>query len=769
MKKRFNEKKNFNILRSNRRENRHENQRENRRLNLRSAWRLALSALLIASLFGAAACSSGGGATVDAGADKIVTAGGGDPQNYGAEFVLYSTLGKLSSLNTFEEVCVGKTHAKKGVINYVQNISSRNVKNGDEFYFESDSTSALVTSMHRAFEKNGKVAFIDGNRGDIICSDSENYKNVYGVLPSKLLCGLVLNESTVVSGKLDKQASRAGASVYVYEVDKVSGTPLCALQSREFGGLTALPEYTENPILTLTVGSDFLPLSLKITQKYDISVAVLGKMFCEQELNCEFSKFNEAVEIPYAEEYNEALGSVPTVINPITGKPADENLQAVTNAALASDINGGVLFSGEAVYNEVKIPLKIHIKADLNAFLNGTATANSFEAALSVLPSTGALEAFYKDGKIYVNVAGTKYYFPSSLLNGSAGGAAGSAGSAAGSEGGAAGSSAGGASGSSSALGDALDLLSYFKIEKSAQDDRVYTLTLTSEASSLITAALRQGGVLGEGEDFSAVIELYVAGGRIGTASARLVLGKNVAALELAVSDKRLVLPSDLGEYAAFGRRDYAVSASAFGFDLSGTAAVSFDPLAKNGCVEFYSRLKIVNQKVSVYEFLNLLGVNAGDKLCADDDIDGLEFVIENGKAYALLYSGSRFVCGGEVSGFGDFVNNLQLEELIKNPQFTELCGFGEKLEGVTFDYVEAENCDFGELTFKISVSNRGDFGGEDGEDTDGGEDCGGNPDGEKIVTDVFAFVLKGLPRSEGSAIPQESKNILQTLRYKND
>lgn len=718
-------------------------------------WRLVLSVLLVASLFGAAACSSEGGFTVEAGADKIVTAGGGDPQNYGAEYVLYSTLGKLSSLNTFEEVCVGETRAKKGVINYVQKISSRSLKNVNEFYFESDSTSALVTSMHRAFEKNGKVAFIDGNRGDIICSDSENYKNVYGVLPSKLLCGLVLNESTVLSGKLDKQASDEGASVYVYEVDKVSGTPLCALQSREFGGLTALPEYTENPILTLTVSNDFVPLSLKITQKYNISVAILGKTFCEQELNYEFSKFNEAVEIPYVEEYNAALGSEPTLINPITGKPADENLQTVANAALASDINGGVLFSGEAVYNEVKIPVKIHIKADLNAFLNGTATANSLEAALSVLPSTGALEAFYKGGKIYVNVAGAKYYFPSSLLNGSAGG------SAAGGTGGAFGSSA---SGSSGALGNALDLLSYFKIEKSAQDDRVYTLTLTREASSLITAALRQGGVLGEGEDFSAVIELYVAGGRIGTASAQLVLGKKVAALELAVSDKRLVLPSDLGEYAAFGRRDYAVSASAFGFDLSGTAALSFDPLAKNGCVEFYSRLTIVNQKVSVYEFLNLIGANAGDKLCSDDDIDGLELVVENGKVYALLYSGSRFTCGGEVSDYGDFVKNLQLEELIKNPQFTALCGFGKKLEGVTLDYVKAENYDFGELTFKISVGNRENSGDEDSEDADGGD-----LDGEKIVTDVFAFVLKGLPRSEGSAIPQDCKRILRALRYKND
>lgn len=501
------------------------------------ARRLALSALLVLSIFSFTACSFAGGSdTLNASADKIVTAVGGNPQNYGAEYVLYSALGRLAASDTFEEVSLGEARVKKGALDYLQKIYSRKIKNGGEFYFESDSSSALTTSAHRAFEKDGKVAFLDGNRGDIICTSGENYKNVYGVLPSKLLCGLVLNEQTVVSARRDNEAaifdSRfAGASVYVYEIDRLSGTVLCSLQTRELGLLCALPNYTENPLLTLVLGSDFSPLSIEITQKYNIESAVMGELSCELHIKSEFSKFNEEVEIPNAEEYGEALCSTPERINALN-VTANKNVQELIPAALASDISGGVLFSGNASYNGAKIPIKIHIKADLNAILSGADIESSLKLSISALPTINYLTVFYDGERIYFKVAGVKCYFSPSISGESSDGSGSSS------------------SESANPLGDALDLLSYFEIEKSTDDDRIYTLTLTKEARSLITAALKQGGVLGENEDFSVAIETYIAGGRIGTIQACVALGGKTFSLELAISDKRFVLPDDLAEYA---------------------------------------------------------------------------------------------------------------------------------------------------------------------------------------------------------------------------
>ena len=760
---------------------------------------LSVITVLSISLFGA--CGNGNGtAVVPADEDKIIENADGNPQDYGAKYVLYSALGKLKNHNTFEEQTEGKSQASKGVINYVQTISSRNVKNGDERYFESDSRSCLVTSTHRAFEKGDKIAFVNGD-SDIVCVSADDYKAVYGVTPAKMLCGFLLKDDTVVKAVRDDEASTDEISVYNYEIDKEKGAALIALQMREFGKLNGLPKYSENIKLTLTIKNDFTPVKLEISEKYNISVALVGELSCEQSTVSEFSKFNEQVEIPYSEDYNEAIGSTPAKINPATGKKTDENLETIVSALLAQDVKNGVVLNGEVEYNDVRVPVAVSLKADVNSILNGDKPfAEAVSATISALPSTRAINVIYDNHKLYINVGDLKYVISTNM---------------------------GGGDSVSLDFGEA-DIMSFIKVSRDENDENVYKIELSDDVKPLVKMILQKAGVLGENEDFSFAVEFYIVNGRVGTVSVKFTTPTVSVSLNFAVSDKRYVLPADLSDYKVIDRRDFDVKLNLFGFETEGKVVVSCDFLKAadpDSALEIDARLNILSQKVSIYELAKMFDENVGDELKATDGADEVEFVIKGGKAYVIIYKqgenvyakafdlpelnisdmfpgssgegddtvgddaasriaaivkamlgasiesnedGDKFVY--EIKLRDEVINNLMsfvwsmipdfiienvedatVRKLFSNPEFIALLGFDRTLDKLSLRYETSMDDEEtpGEFILEIAVATVPESENED-----------------PVIESVVYLGIKKAELGEGSAISAETKEIIKKLSY---
>lgn len=760
---------------------------------------LAVITVLSLSLFGA--CDNGKNAVVvPTGEDKIVENADGTPQDYGAKYVLYSTLGKLKGYNTYEESTVGESKASKGIINYVQTISSRNVKNGDELYFESDSRSSLVTSTHSAFEKGDKVAFISGD-SEIYCVSVDDYKAVYGVTPAKMLCGFLIKDDTVVRADgNDAVLSTDEFFVYNYEIDKTKGTELISLQMREFGKLNGLPEYLENIKLTLTVRNDFTPVRLEISEKYKISVALVGELECEQNTVSVFSKFNEQVEIPYSDDYNEALGSTPTKIDPATGKQTDENLETIVSALLAQDVKNGVVLNGEVEYNGFRVPLAVSLKADVDSILNGDKPfAEAISVTLSALPSTRAVNLIYDNHKVYINVADLKYVISTNLGSGE--------------------SSVPDLSG--------IDIMKLIKVSRLETDENVYKIELSDELKPIVQAILEEAGLAEKGEEFDFALEFYIVGGRVGTAALKFKTSSVSFSLDFAVSDKRYVLPADLNEYKVLDRRDFDVKLNFLGFETEGKVAVSYDFLKAGdpvNALEIDARLKILSQKVSIYELAKMFDEKVDDALKETDGADEIEFAINGGKAYVLIYKQNqnvyakafdlpeldlsglfpssdddgeetdepdekiseiaailkmflgasietdenyeKFVCEIKIrdeiveglGGMRDFIlatiiENIpdeNIKKLLQNPDFTDLLGFDRTLDKVSVRYETSmgDASQPGEFIIEIVVKD------EEAEDPDA------------ALESVIYLGVKAAETGSGSAISDASKEIIKKLAY---
>lgn len=762
---------------------------------------LSVVTVLSVSLFGA--CGNGSGtAVIPTGEDKVIESTDGKPVDYGAKYVLYSTLGKLKSYNTYEETTAGQSLASKGAINYVQTISSRNVKNGDELYFESDSRSSLVTSKHRAFEKGDKVAFIDGD-GDMVCVSKDDYKAVYGVTPAKMLCGFLIKDDTLVRAERNEALSTDELSVYDYEIDKQKGAELIALQMREFGKLNGLPVYDENVKLTLTIKNDFTPVKLEIVEKYSISVALVGELGCEQTTASEFSKFNEQVEIPYSEDYNEALGSTPTKIDPATGKQTDENLETIVSALLASDVKNGVVLNGEVGYNGVRVPLSVALKADIDALLNGDKDASeAISATVSAFPSTRAVNLIYDSKKLYINLADLKYVISTDR---------------------------GESDSISLDFGD-LDIMQFIKVSRSEADENVYKIELSDELKPFVQMILVNYGIAEEGKDFDFSIEFYIVGGRIGTAAVYFETSVVSVSVEFAVSDKRYVLPDDLADYKVIDRRDFSAKLNLFGFETEGNVAISYDFLKASdpaSALEIDARFRILSQKVSIYELAKMFDENADEALAATDGADEIEFAINGGKAFIIVYKQSQNVYAkafdlpetdasaildkllpgspeegedddesgieiapiiktflsasietdenyekfvyevklrdemvADLGGIWGFVPDLILanvedetvQRLFSNPEFTSLLGFDRTLDKLSVRYetsMDDEANEAGEFIIEIAVAAEPE---EEG--------------GEAVVESVVYLGVKAAPLGEGSAISAASKEIIKKLAY---
>ncbi len=361
----------------------------------------------------ASTLSGCGGASipdVSDGKDTIVDQLKGKPDENDAKNVVFATLGKLNTYQTYTKTSENHVTASKGFINYNQDSNATMIRNGDEYYVDSVSKSAFVDMQHIALTKNNKVAYHNKD-GEIKNANYDDYHSVYGVTPDKLLSGQIFNQETILLASLTETSDNK----YTYKLvlDKTKANDLIAHQTQMFGGLNGLPTYLDNTEFDLVIDDTYTPISYTYKAKYTISINVLGDLTCEETCSATFDKFNETVEIPDSDSLNEAINETPTKIDVITPETKDENLTAIVNALLNFDFNNGVSLNGVAGINDYKLPLKISTKVDVDSLLkDGLDKALSdIDFSLEINLPLGVTKVSYHDNAFYVDAFGNQTKF----------------------------------------------------------------------------------------------------------------------------------------------------------------------------------------------------------------------------------------------------------------------------------------------------------------------------------------------------------------------
>ena len=323
--------------------------------------------------------------------------------------IVFASLGKLNSYKTYSKSSTNHIVAAGGLNK--QDSTSTMYKNGDEYYTYSYSKSTWASVEHEALYKNDKVAYRN-KKGDIKNATLEDYLAVYGVSPSKLLSGQIFNQDTILYAELASSNSD-GTYTYRLVLDKQKANAALIYQTKAFGGLKSYPEFSDNTQFTLTIKSDYTPISYSYTANYKVNVAILGNTSVSEDCSATFSNFNEAVSIPDSDKFNAAINETPSKVD-IDGGDIDgdnENVSILVQALINSDFKNGVALSGNLKINDYQLPLKLKFKADLTKLLIGKNVKDLIDASLTISLVKGDINVLYHESNLYVDLGGYKVKF----------------------------------------------------------------------------------------------------------------------------------------------------------------------------------------------------------------------------------------------------------------------------------------------------------------------------------------------------------------------
>ena len=447
------------------------------------------------------------------GEDTIINNLKGTPDKNNAKDVILNVLGKLNDAKFYEKKSTTKTYANKGFINYVQNSGSISIKNSDEYYLDSTSNSDFVNMEHEAFYKNGFVAYRD-SKGEIRNAKIADYSTVYGVTPNKLLSGQIFNQDTILLAKLDSTEN----DLYNYTIilDKELANASLVYQMKKFGNLTNYPVFTDNTEFKLTIKSDYTPTSYSYSASYNISYPILGDLTCKEETTAEFTKFNESVEIPDSVSFNKALNMEPTKVDDNENIIENEDLKAVVEALVNSDVKNGIAFSGAFKIDNYQLPIKINLKADIDKLLSSNTDnlKSAIDATLAIKGMNGDLKVTYHDYKLYVEAFNKSYAFSLPRKE-------------------------------DTNDFDYKDLENVFEVSKDANINNRYNISLTDEYVSLIREKLATIGLIKSNEgDFDLSFGLDINNDKIGSVDFSATINQKVIEGDLLFGEETYVLPN---------------------------------------------------------------------------------------------------------------------------------------------------------------------------------------------------------------------------------
>ena len=201
---------------------------------------------------------------------------------------------KLKSYNSYKSVTKGSTHATGFLIDVTQSIDASVIK-GEYSYYDNESHSSIVNTVHAGYYKGDKAVYAD-NGGAYQKSSIEDYLKIYGTYPlDNSIEGYLIKEGVTVS-RLESEQN------YKFKVifDKDKTTTNVKIQMRQFGGLDRDPTFVEDTEMIFTVKEDLTPISMELKSHYKATKVL--ETDCHQTYTVTYSNFNETIEIPKLNE-----------------------------------------------------------------------------------------------------------------------------------------------------------------------------------------------------------------------------------------------------------------------------------------------------------------------------------------------------------------------------------------------------------------------------------------------------------------------------------
>ncbi|MDE6293350.1 MAG: hypothetical protein K2L88_01860, partial [Clostridiales bacterium] len=277
----------------------------------------------------------------------------GTPGDYDLLSNLKFTAYKLHHSKYFKGFTKGTVSADIGIGSYTQYLTNtRIVYNETTVFAETISSSSLKSLAEQKYIDNDIVIY---RPADKISSDSvtfkstamqmsfEDFSSKYGSVPNQL-SKYIINEETILSVK-DENAAKAaplnsdgsdvsfnvpdrlvpnadGNYVFTLTLDPVKSSLYYRNEVRTLGGADQNPKFYSVKV-TVTVNSQWYPISTRTLEEYDIEIPVLGAMRCSGDNFEEFSMIDdENGKIPekdffqkYVDEAKSKPGYVPPIIN----------------------------------------------------------------------------------------------------------------------------------------------------------------------------------------------------------------------------------------------------------------------------------------------------------------------------------------------------------------------------------------------------------------------------------------------------------------------
>ncbi len=318
------------------------------------------------------------------------------PDELTPENAIYAFLQKQSELQSYVITTEGEAIAD--IAGYKQEIHNTTYKNGSDFLNQAQSDSMLVKMKHQSFSKDGKVVYRDSFDGELSVAEKSDYVKVYGFTADDVtLGGYIINAKTLRYATLEKTEGDtltyymrlAGDRSLTSGTATESATTGVALQSKAYGGLDNLPAFSDVDI-HLTVKKDWTPVSYSSECSYDCKKVL--NMSITQTLECTYSKVNETVEIPNVAEFNEKIGSTPSVVTPSQGE-SDKLMELAAAFADSLDAENSLTLPVSIILSTFETPLslggELALKFDQNALKSGSvadAFKVRFDLDLSALP-----------------------------------------------------------------------------------------------------------------------------------------------------------------------------------------------------------------------------------------------------------------------------------------------------------------------------------------------------------------------------------------------
>lgn len=595
--------------------------------------------------------------------DKIIKNLPGKPDANNAKDVIFSVLGKLDDATFFEKKSSTKTEANKGFINYVQNTTSLSIKNNDEYYINSSSTSDFVNMEHEAFYKDNFITFRD-DKGEINNVKFADYSDVYGVTPNKLLSGQIFNNETILSIKLESNEN--DIFTYKIELDKESSNALLIQQMKKFGNLKSYPVFTSNTEFELSINSNYEPISYSSLANYDISVPVLGNMSCKEETTAEFSKFNEQVEIPNYSQFKEALNKKPIDLGNKKEVEVNEEIKTILSALLNTDIANGVAINGNLNINDFKIPYKVNARANLEKFIRENENVD-FRSILDMTivfnKNLGDLKITLHENKIYLETFNRRYAFNLPTSNGDLD-------------------------------FDIENLQEIFEVKKDSEIKGQYNIKLSNEYQELLTNKLDEIGLF-DNANFDFSLALNIENNKIKNIDFDVLFGEKTISTNAEISNESYVLPNlDNFETKINLKTSLAIALQdKLGEILNGDINFSYDTSETNflKAITLNAKLKIdekiIDSLKSVASMTELPSV-----LSAFYNASYCHFIIKDGNFYILGTSNDNKVIFFKKISLANENSDGLLTNLLFNSKLfglNDLFDFTFNKNGISFDMSE--------------------------------------------------------------------------------